>query len=279
VSGQFSTEDRHATPVARGALGHDTLKDLAQLHHVTPAHRDACPHRGKTAPAFEGVDSRARAEESAIQRSADALEMAIDARDEFITARDDSLRRGRGCRAAQVRREVGDGDVGLVANARNDWHVAADDCARDDLLVEPPEILNRAATPDEEHHIHARNAADRSQRARDIGRGTVALHARGANHQVRIRISAFEDREHVANGGPVERSDQPDLPGQYWQWPFARLIEQTLGREFPLQLLERELQRPEPARLERFADDLVLPLGFLNADTATHDHVLAVLDV
>ena len=49
-----------------------------------------------------------------------------------------------------------------------------------------------------------------------------------------------------------------DLAGQGRQRTFARLVEEALGREPLLQLIEGELQRTEALGLEVLADDLVL---------------------
>ena len=112
-----------------------------------------------------------------------------------------------------------------------------------------------------------------------ILRGALALDARRPNHDVRLGIAAVQHREDVANRRAVERGDHADLPRQHRQRPLARLIEQPFGGEPPLQLLERQLQRAQPARLERLADDLILALGVVDAHAAARDDVLAVLDL
>ena len=95
---------------------------------------------------------------------------AIDARDELVFAGDDHLggRRWRG--RAQVGDEVGDRDVGLVADGGDRRHRAAGDRARDDLLVERPEILDRAAAAADDDDVDAAGPGDGADAARDVER-------------------------------------------------------------------------------------------------------------
>ena len=62
--------------------------------------------------------------------------------------------RRRGC--PDVRRELGERDVGLVADANHDGHRERGHRAHHDLLVERPEVLHRAAAAGEDDHVRAR---------------------------------------------------------------------------------------------------------------------------
>ena len=84
------------------------------------------------------------------------------------------------------------------------------------------------------------------ERARDLERGAFALHARRADHEVRVGIAAPQHLDDVAQRRAVERGDDADLARQRRQRPLARCVEQALGGEPLLELLEGELQRAEP---------------------------------
>ena len=58
----------------------------------------------------------------------------------------------------------------------------------------------------------------------------------------------------------------PMRAGQRRQRPLARRVEQPLGLQPLLQLLERELQRAETVRLHVLADELVLALRLVDAE-------------
>ena len=57
-----------------------------------------------------------------------------------------------------------------------------------------------------------------------------------------VRIAAAQDLDDVAQGGPVERCHDPDLPRERGQGPLPGWVEQPLLLQASLQLLERELQ-------------------------------------
>src|SRR5579862_2183244 len=71
--------------------------------------------------------------------------------------RDHQLSGARGRRSAQIRDKVRDGEVDLMADAGDDRRTAAAaaaiDRARDALVVECPQILERAAPTGEDQHV------------------------------------------------------------------------------------------------------------------------------
>ena len=93
---------------------------------------------------------------------------------------------------------------------------------------------------------------------------------------MRVRVAAAEHLDDVANRRAVERGDDADLAGQRRQRPFARRVEQPFVLQPLLQLIERELQRAEPVRLEMLADQLVLALRLVHRDAAARDDAQAV---
>ena len=107
--------------------------------------------------------------------------------------------------------------------------------------------------------------------------GALALHARGTNHEMRVRIAAAEHLDDVANRRAVERRHDADLARQRGKRALARGVEEPFGLQPPLQLIEGELQRAEPMRLHVLADDLVFALRLVHADAPPHDDVQAVL--
>ena len=75
---------------------------------------------------------------------------------------------------------------------------------------------------------------------------------RRTDDDLRVGIAALEHRQDVADRRAVERGDDPDAAGQERQRPLARLLEEAFrGCRRVRQLLERELQRAQAARLER----------------------------
>ena len=113
--------------------------------------------------------------------------------------------------------------------------------------------------------------------ARDVHRRAVALHARGANDDVRVGIAAAKDLDDVANAAPSSDVTTPILRGSAGSGRLRRAIEQPFRAQPLLQLIERQLQRAEPLRLEVLADDLVFALRVVDADPAARHDVQPVL--
>ena len=89
-------------------------------------------------------------------------------------------------------------------------------------------------------------------------------------------MAAGEDLDDVAERCAVERRHDPDFGRQRRQRPLARRVEEALGLELLLQLLERQLQRAEALGLEVVAEDLILALRLVDADPAARDHAQSV---
>ena len=93
-------------------------------------------------------------------RSADATpsRQGVDVAGELVLAPHDELGGRRWRRRAQVGDEVGDGDVGLVADRGDDRHRRGGDRPGDGLFVERPEILERSAAAADDDHVDAVDA-------------------------------------------------------------------------------------------------------------------------
>src|SRR5262249_6030550 len=145
------------------------------------------------------------------------------------------------------------------------------------LFVERPEVFERSAAAREDDDLYARHSRQLTQSLRDLGGGAVALHAGRADDDVHVRVASAQDLDDIAHGGAVERRDDADFPRQERQRTLALGSEQAFGFELVLQLLERHLELPEAARLQHLADELILALRFVRADSRARDDVLAVL--
>ena len=237
-----------------------------ELRGVPAPHRQARgvsrqrrPAAGHVHPAAETLHAPVRARPPAA-RAADrcARELVLPRHDQF------GGRRRR--RRADVGDEIGDRDVGLVADRRDDRHRRGGDRARDDFLVERPEVLDRPAAASDDDDVDARHAADGAQPARDLAGRAFALHARRADHEVRVRVAPPQHLDDVADRGAVERGDDADLARQRRQRPLARGVEQPFGLQPLLQLIEGELQRAEALRLQVLADELIFAFRLVDGD-------------
>ena len=109
------------------------------------------------------LDARPHPREPQPQRRVAALVERPHARLQLLLGLHHALGGGRRRRRAQVGDEVGDREVGLVADGRDRRDRGGRDRARDALLVEGPQVLEAAAAAREHDHVEA---AERGSSAR-----------------------------------------------------------------------------------------------------------------
>ncbi len=135
--------------------------------------------------------------------------------------RHDELR-GRGWRrGADVRGEVGERDVDLVADAADHGHAVGDDRPDDALVVERPQVLEAAAAAGEDRHLRGvvgspfalallDPALQAAERGDDARRRLFALDLAGDEHDLGQRPAASEDVADVAPDDPRRAGDDRD---------------------------------------------------------------------
>ena len=184
-------------------------------------------------------------------------------------------------RRALVGGEVDQGHVGLVADRRDQRDHALGRGAHHDLLVERPQVLQRAAAARDDEQVGPADAAAFRQRVEAADRGgdllgrAVALHLDRPDDDV-AREAVGEAMQDVADHRAGRRGDDADHLGQERQELLARLVEQAFGGELPLALLEQRHQRAEAGGLQRLDDDLVARAVRIGGELAGDDDLHAL---
>src|SRR5439155_23400722 len=94
---------------------------------------------------------------------------------------------------------------------------------------------------------------------------------------VQPRKPPREDLEHVGDHCAALRGDDADPRRKPRQRTLPRLLEQPLGGQLLLELLEGELQRAVPLQLQRLHLQLILAARFIHVDAAARQHRRAIL--
>ena len=203
--------------------------------------------------------------------------------DELGAIRHDDLRRRRWRWSPDVGREVAQGHVGLVANATDHRQRVPDDGTDDRLVVECPEVLERAPTTGQDRHGRrllrltggnpgSRVALDAPEGAHQAGRRAFPLDPRGNQHDPRQRPAPRQDVADVLPDGAGRARDHGDRRGSGRQGAFAGGVEQPFSRQSRLQRLEPEHQIPETGWLDRLHVKLERTLRLEQVDpTVGHD--------
>src|SRR5882672_1336349 len=129
---------------------------------------------------------------------------------EFTARLYDKFGGGAGSRSANVRDEVGDGEIGFVADARDDRNFRIEDGPRDDFFVEGPEIFDGAAAARKDQDVDKFSLIEKSQRTDNFLGGTFSLHANRENSEMHVVKTAAQDADDVPDCGAFGRSDKAD---------------------------------------------------------------------
>ena len=217
-----------------------------------------------------------RLAQSGLADAMDPFGQAVEVHGDLAAVGDGKLPGLAGREGPPVGGEVGQGDVDLVADGRDDGQAGAGDGPRHDLLVERPEILGRPAAARDDDQVGVRHPVGQDDRGGDLGAGPRPLHPRRRDQDLGGRPPPAGHLEQVADGRPGRAGDDHDPPGEPRQRPLPLRVEQALGTEPGVELPEGQLLGAEPFRLEMADDDLVFPPGRIDRQSPEHPHGQAV---
>ena len=179
--------------------------------------------------------------------------------------------------SAKVGYEVGDGEVGLVADGGDDGELRRGDGAGEGLVVEAGEVFHGAAASRDDDGVDKFRMRVEPADAcgyRAAARG--ALHGCGVDEEVEAGVAATGYGDDVADNRAGGRGDDADALREGWEWALAVGVEEAFGEEAGLELLEGELERSGAAGLQRFGDELELAAALVDGDAAADEDGEAV---
>ena len=182
----------------------------------------------------------------------------------------DQLRRGGGCRGAQVGDEVRDGEVHLVPDRRDDGQLRRRDDARKLLVVEAGEVLDRPAAAREDDDVYSPGVyIEPANASRDRPRALRALHHCRVDQQIQPGVAAADDVDDVLQRRAGGRGDDADTLRKRRQRSLGP-VEEALRTELLLELLEGPLQRTRAQLLHGLGDELELAARLVDRDFAAN---------
>ncbi len=186
------------------------------------------------------------------------------------------LSRGRRCGRAQVGHQIGEGDVGFVSDAADHRQLGRCNRQYQTLVVEGPEVFQRATAAHEKQRIHFIALVGDLQRAHQRGRRVGALHQARIHDHAHMRRTAFQRRQHVMQGRTGRRSDNAQVQRKARQWLLACGIE--VAERFKPRLHAQELfvQRAGAGLAHAFDDELQLAARLVHRHASTQLHQLPI---
>src|SRR5438045_4713989 len=112
---------------------------------------------------------------------------------EFAACLDNQFGGGGRRGSAHVGDEIGDGEVGLVADSGDYGNLRIENGAGDDFFVEGPQVFEGATAAGENQHVHELFCIEELHRFDDFLSGAFALHAHGKHGEMDVGKTARED--------------------------------------------------------------------------------------
>ncbi len=163
-----------------------------------------------------------------------------------------------------------------MANAADDGYRRGDDRARQRLIVEGPQILERAAAARQNEHIALGAPAGCANGRGDFRGRRRALHGHRIDQHRNRGKSPRQHMQDVANRGAGGGGDHADSLRDHGQRALALRRKQSFRREFCRQFLELTLKSAEPGIFHVIDDQLIFAARLIEPDARAHQHLLAI---
>ena len=196
---------------------------------------------------------------------------------DFVLGLGDELGGGRGSGSAKVGGEVGDGEVGFVADGGDDGEWRGGDGSGNALGIEGGQIFQRSTAAGEDNDVDEVGGRERGDGGFDFSGGLIALNGDRDEQHIEAGVAAGDDGKEVSNDGAGGRGYDANSAWEGGQRALAIGVEEALGLEFFLELLEGKLERARADGFHGFRDKLHLAALLINADAAANQHVEAVV--
>ncbi len=120
-----------------------------------------------------------------------------------LHVRHNQFRRRRWRRRSQVGREIGNREIRLVTDRRYNRHRAGRNRPRQRLIVEAPQIFERAAAPGQHNHVGPSMITKPLEASHQLLRAARPLHQRRIDTNVQTRTAPRQHIQHVLDDGPA----------------------------------------------------------------------------
>ena len=179
-------------------------------------------------------------------------------------------------RGAEVRDQVEQRRVQVVPDRADQRRPAGRRHAHQGLVAERQQVLERPTAARDHDHVDARVPVQLRDRRADLGHRPRPLHGHAADLELHRRPPGARVGHHVVLGVALLRDDQPDHRRQERQRALARRLEQPLGAEHALEVLDPREQLAEPDQPHVVGGERQGPLLGVELRPGVHDEVRAV---
>ena len=182
-----------------------------------------------------------------------ALEQAVL---QLSKLRHNELRRRRGRGRSQVRRKIRQRKIDLVAHGGDHRQAAVMDRFDHDLLIEGPQILQRAAAPAHDQHVAPALLVRLADGGRDLLRRLLSLDRHGVEDDGHVGEPAGDHVSDVLDSRTGAGGHHPHRPGQEGDGLLQALVEPAPALKLVPECQKLLIQGPVPGLLHALGIDL-----------------------
>lgn len=176
------------------------------------------------------------------------------------------------CGGPEVGDEIGDADVGFVANRAHHGHGHRRDGAGHLFVVEGHEVFGRTATAPDNHHRCPTIGLQQLQGGDDFGWRFRPLHPTRRQEDGDARKALTRDPKDVLKSRPGGACRNTDCRGKRGERPLAGGIEQTFGGQLPFRGLDAGLQVALACSSHAPNHEVELTTGRVQVERTAHHH-------
>ena len=181
---------------------------------------------------------------------------------------------------AQIRGQVAEGEVHLVADGRHDGNLRREDRPDHLLLVEAPQVFQATATSADDKNIRGLcQCVGNANTSGDFLCGALALYFRRDDQYVRSTPASSCNFQKIPDRGAGRTGNESNPAREPRQSFLMPRNEQAFGGQSLLQLAERQLQGANAKRFDLPNNQLIDAARRIAVDIATTDNFLAILQV
>ena len=166
-----------------------------------------------------------------------------------------------------------------MTDARHDRHGACRDRAREFLVVERHEVLERTAAAHEQDAIDARYRGGAAKSLDKLDRGSRSLHLGTHTDDLDQRVPAPEGTLDVVDDRARERGHHGHARAERRNLVLTRTVHEPLALELAGELCHLLAKQPLPREREAPRDEAHAPLRLVDIELPAEEHLHAVAKI
>ncbi len=249
---------------------------VRRIVHMLAAGRNACEWTGAQEIASDSAAAVARQLKMGLRQANQPLAHVSDMPLPLRHVRHAGHGARRGRRSAVIGHEVGDREVGFMPDARDYGQARARYGPRHALLVEGPQVLQRATAARHQNDLRLAMRIQCVDGGGHLLRGSLSLNQRGRHNDLDQGTPHAQHAHDVAQRSARRRGHHAHDGRAGWDRPLARLVKQAFGFKARFELFEAQVKQADARVFDGIDVQLVVAARLIEAQPSVGYHCHAI---